>query len=71
MLAGKIKGLRLRKKLTQEKLARLAGISYNTIVKIETGQSKNPSFQTMTNIAKALGVTLDELAKVNKIANQV
>ena len=62
MLSKKIRELRNRKSLSQEKLARLADVSYNTIVKIESGESKNPTFQTMTGIAKALGVSLDQLA---------
>lgn len=62
MLAKKIRELRNKKGLSQEKLARLADVSYNTIVKIESGESKNPTFQTITGIAKALGVSLDQLA---------
>ncbi|MDD5427626.1 MAG: helix-turn-helix transcriptional regulator [Candidatus Omnitrophica bacterium] len=62
MLAKKIRELRIKKGLSQEKLARLADISYNTIVKIESGESRNPTFQTMAGIAKALGVSMDQLA---------
>ena len=65
MLAKKIRELRNKKGLSQEKLARLADVSYNTIVKIESGESKNPTFQTMTGIAKALDVSLDQLADKN------
>lgn len=63
MLAKRIRELRNKKGLSQEKLARLAGVSYNTIVKIESGDSKNPTFQTMTGISRALGISLDDLAK--------
>jgi len=63
MLAKKIRDLRTKKGLSQEKLARLADVSYNTVVKIESGESKNPTFQTMAGIAKALGVALDVLAE--------
>jgi transcriptional regulator with XRE-family HTH domain len=62
MLAQKIRKLRKKKGLSQEKLARLAEVSYNTIVKIESGESKNPTFQTMAGIAKALNISLDVLA---------
>lgn len=62
MLSKRIRELRNKKGLSQEKLARLADVSYNTIVKIESGESKNPTFQTMAGIAKALGVSLDQLA---------
>jgi transcriptional regulator with XRE-family HTH domain len=63
MLSKRIRELRNKKGLSQEKLARLADVSYNTIVKIESGESKNPTFQTMAGIAKALNVSLDDLAK--------
>jgi transcriptional regulator with XRE-family HTH domain len=63
MLAKKIRELRIKKGLSQEKLAHLAGISYNTIVKIESGESKHPTFQTMAGIARVLGVSLDFFAK--------
>jgi len=63
MLAKRIRELRNKKGLSQEKLARLADVSYNTIVKIESGDSKNPTFQTMTGIARALEISLDDLAK--------
>lgn len=64
MLAKKIRELRLKKKLSQERLARLADVSFNTIVKIEAGESKNPTFLTMAGIAKALEISLDNLAKM-------
>lgn len=60
MLAKQIRDLRHRKGFSQEKLARLADVSYNTIVKIESGDSKNPTFQTMVGIAKAFGISLDD-----------
>jgi transcriptional regulator with XRE-family HTH domain len=63
MLAKIIKELRVKKGLSQEKLARLADVALNTVVKIEAGESKHPTIQTMAGIAKALGVSLDNLAK--------
>jgi len=63
MLAERIRELRKRKKLSQEKMARLANISYNTVVKIESGESQKPTIQTMAGIAKALKISLDELIR--------
>lgn len=63
MFARKIRELRIRKGLSQEKLARLANVSFITIVKIESGDSKHPTIQTMAGISKALEVSLDELIK--------
>jgi transcriptional regulator with XRE-family HTH domain len=62
MLARKIRQLRKKKGFSQEKLARLADISYNTVVKLESGESEHPTIQTMAGIARALGVSLDDLA---------
>lgn len=62
MIASKIKCLRRRKKLSQEKLAWLANISYNTFVKIETGATPNPGIKTVLAIAKTLGMRRNERA---------
>lgn len=61
MLSTNIKKLRKQKKLSQDKLARLADIPYNTLVKIESGKSNNPTFETLLKLANALDVTIDEL----------
>ena len=61
MFTEKIRELRKKKKISQEALARLAGVCLNTIVKIESGESKHPTIQTMAGIAEALGISLDEL----------
>lgn len=57
----KIKKLRERKGLSQEKLARLADVSNNTIVNIESGKQTNPTIETVSKIAKALDVSIEEL----------
>jgi len=61
MLGGNIKKFRQKKQLTQDKLARIADIPYTSITKIETGVIKKPSVQTVAKIAKALGISIDEL----------
>ena len=63
MLAKRIRELRNKKGLSQERLARLADVSYNTIIKIESGESENPTIKTMARIAKALWISLDALIK--------
>jgi len=59
-----IKRLRQRKGISQDNLSKLADISLNTVVKIELDQSPNPTLETIQKLAKALGVSLDDL--VNK-----
>lgn len=55
--------LRKEKKLTQEGLAREAGISYHTVIKLESGGIKNPKAGTIIKLAEALAVTTDRLLK--------
>jgi transcriptional regulator with XRE-family HTH domain len=56
---------KLRKKtgLSQEKLARLADVSNNTIINIESGKQNNPTIETLLKIAKALNVGIEDLMK--------
>jgi transcriptional regulator with XRE-family HTH domain len=61
MLADNIKRLRKKKGLTQEKLARMADIANNTLVKIEMGMAKEPTITTIRKIADALDVSIDEI----------
>jgi len=58
-----IKKLRKVKDLSQDKLSRLADVSHATIIKIESGGIQRPTMDTAQKIAKALGVSLDDLMK--------
>jgi len=63
MYLKNLKKLRQKKGWSQEKLAREASISYNTLIKIERGGIKNPKLETVIKLAKALGVSVDDLIK--------
>ena len=63
MLAQNIKKLRNQRKLSQEELAKKAGVTYSTLIKLESGVNKNPTIKTIQQIASALEVSLDELTK--------
>lgn len=60
ILGAHIRQIRLEKKLTQEQLADLAGVSENTIVTLESGKL-NTTVATCFDIAKALGVEPKDL----------
>jgi len=62
-IAKNIKKLRKQRGLSQDKLSKLADISHNTIIKIESGAIQSPTMDTAKKIAKALGVSLDDLMK--------
>lgn len=61
-----IKKARKSKKVTQKQLAILAGIPYATLVKVERGQVKNPTINTLQNISKALDISVDSLINQNE-----
>lgn len=56
-----LRKLREQKGLTQEKLARLADVSNNTVIKIEAGKNENPTLNTLKKLAKALDSSVDDL----------
>lgn len=58
-----LKKLRQQKGWSQEKLAKEAGISYQTLIKIERGYIKNPRLGTLIKLASALKVSIDDLIK--------
>jgi transcriptional regulator with XRE-family HTH domain len=62
-ISDNLRKLRGKKGYSLEKIARLADLSLNTIVKVENGVNQNPTIETMTKIAKALEVGVDDLIK--------
>lgn len=58
-----VKKLREKFGISQEKLARLADVSNNTIVNIEAGKQDNPTIETLKKVANALQVGVDDLIK--------
>ena len=62
-IAENLRKLRGKKGYSLEKIARLADLSLNTIVKVENGVNTNPTIETLTKIAKALEVGVDDLIR--------
>ena len=62
-IADNIKKYRNKLGVSQDRLSKLADVTYNTIIKIESGANKNPTIETLAKIAKALGVGVDDLIK--------
>lgn len=62
-ISKNIKKHRERLGISQDRLSKLADVTYNTIIKIESGANTNPTIDTLTKIAKALSVKIDDLIK--------
>lgn len=60
-IASNVKKIRAEKGYSLEKVARLADLSLSTVVKIEDGTNQNPTINSLSKIAKALEVTVDDL----------
>ena len=58
-----IKKLRTKAGLSQEDFAKKSGVKYTTLTKIESNVIKKPSVLIMAKLAKALGVSIEELLK--------
>jgi len=58
-----IRKYRQQKEISQDRLSKLADVAFHTIVKIESGETPNPTIETVKKIANALGVSLDDLMK--------
>ena len=61
MLSKSTKKIRKQNNLLQEQLAQKAGITYSTLIKIESGNNKNPTLDTLTKLAGVFKISLDEL----------
>src|SRR5690348_17033211 len=59
-LARNLVSLRHTRGLTQDGLARNAGVPRSTIANLESGEG-NPSLSVLVKVAQALGVPIDEL----------
>ena len=62
-IADNIKKYRSKLGISQDKLSKLADVTYNTIIKIESGANINPTIETLSKIAKSLDVGVDDLIK--------
>ena len=58
-----LKKVRQEKGISQDRLSKLADLSLNTVVTVESGLNPNPTIETLTKIAQALNVKVDDLIK--------
>lgn len=62
-IAKNLKKIRQDKGISQDRLSKLADLSLNTVVTVESGVNPNPTIETLIKIAKALEVEVDDLIK--------
>ncbi len=59
-MKNRIRELRKSRKITQEDLSKLVGVSRQSIIAIESGKF-NPSLELAHNISKAFNCTIEEV----------
>ena len=66
-ITNNLNKIRAERGYSLEKVARLADLSLSTVVKVENGTNQNPTIDTLSKIAEALEVGVDDLIqKINK-----
>jgi len=63
MIGKNIRNFRAKSGISQDRLSKLADLSLNTIVKVESGRNPNPTIQTLNKIARCFKVKVDDLIK--------
>ena len=59
IIGKRIKEIRKKKRLTQEKLAEMCNLSASYISYIESAKNKKPSLESLVKLGKSLDVTVD------------
>lgn len=66
ILAGNIRGLRYKARMSQQEVAEAIGVDTNTLANYENGRTV-PSFEKAWMIASLFGVSLDALGGRNAV----
>ena len=65
-LKENLKRIRKAKKISQQELAELSGLSFSMVSKLESGEQSNPTLETIEKISFALGVKPSDLIGMGK-----
>ena len=65
-LLEEIKALRIKKRISQVELAKLAGVKQSAISRIENNTNQNPKLATVTKIVHAMNYELKLVKKKKK-----
>ncbi len=66
-IGERVRARRERLHLSQEEVARRARVSLNSINKLERGEIRSPRFSTMVDIARSLGMGVQDFVEEESI----
>ena len=64
MISAKLRELKERKGLTNHEISELSGVPESSLARILSGQTDNPSYQSVADIVRALDGSMDELSGI-------
>ena len=67
MILAKLKEIKAEKRLTNQQLADASGVPLSTVTRIFNGQTDNPNIETIEDIARGMGVTLEDITGIKQI----
>ena len=70
MLSTQLKILKEKRKLTNQQLSDLSGVPVGTINRILSGQTDNPSLQTVCDMVLAMDGSLDEIVGIKETPDE-
>lgn len=62
-IGNKIKQYRTDNEISQEQFAELAGMTRAAVQAIETDRNDNPTLESLSAIARTMGISIDELVR--------
>lgn len=69
MLSDQLHALKDRSHVTAQQIADRSGVPLSTVNRILSGETANPSFQTVADIVIALGGSLDSIAGIQSASD--
>ena len=67
MILAKLKEIKAEKRLTNQQVADASGVPLSTVTRIFNGQTDNPNIETIEDIARGMGVTLEDISGIKQI----
>ena len=67
MILAKLKELKTQKGMTNQQIADLSGVPLSTVTRIFNGQTDNPNIQTLEDIVKGMGITLEDVTGIKQV----
>ena len=66
MILAKLKEIKTEKNLTNQQIADLSGVPISTITRVFNGQTDNPNIETIEDIARGMGVSLEAVTGIKQ-----